>query len=761
MSQANNHGAANAITSTTSDQLSVDSKGGLRSSRFDDIYYNAKAGAEESRYVFLEGNHLTERWQALFTAPPELPHNRYFVIGETGFGTGLNFFSACELWQQQYYSHANLTADDSDKQTRHTLYFYSTELYPLSLAAMEKALAHYNPLPHWSAQLLTQYPDAIGGEYLLHFTIDDHCDIKLVLLFGESETALSSLERYAVKSLERNPINSLDPDHFKNAGLKVDAWFLDGFTPSRNPSIWNSELFNLIANLSHSRTTVASFTVARPVRDELNRVGFKITKRKGFGTKREMLMADVAPMFGLRDSASNHQKANVHLLAHSMCYFRSIEPPAEKEKTALVIGSGIAGCSIAYQLASRGYQVTLCDQSETLATGASGNDQAVLYARTAKQRAVLADFHEASFSYAKQFYAQLDNKRSTTNHQYNPTGMLKLGEQLEQSLINLNGEMSSRRNVTAIEASDLAGLAIKQNAIYYPQAGQISPRVLCNQLASHPNIQQVFDCKIISLSNTPKSSNNKNKTPKRWQADSESGGTFFSDNVVICNAEAAKHFSQTQWLPLKSIRGQTTELPVSANSQSLKMTVCAKGYITPALHTEGDRVSQTKSCSTHSVGASFNLDDKQLTATLRDHLDNLNHLKACLPSDSPFAKQLTDTIDTALGNGDVNPFNGRVGFRCVSPDYLPMAGAVVDADAFKTTFASLKKNAKQVLTETCPPIPGLFVNAAYGSHGFTTAPLAAEILAAQINGSPVPCSDKLRQSLSPSRFLVRQLIRDQ
>jgi tRNA 5-methylaminomethyl-2-thiouridine biosynthesis bifunctional protein len=163
----------------------------------------------------------------------------------------------------------------------------------------------------------------------------------------------------------------------------------------------------------------------------------------------------------------------------------------------------------------------------------------------------------------------------------------------------------------------------------------------------------------------------------------------------------------------------------------------------------------------HSVGASFNLKDRTPTPTIRDHTTNLTFLQNSLATNSPFATELESTLEKIQLENENDPFAGRVGFRCVSPDYMPLAGPVVERQTFDNAFSALKKNAKRHLTNICPPIPGLFVSTAYGSHGFTAAPLAAEILAAQIDGQPIPCSENIRRSLSPSRFLVRQLIRAQ
>ena len=190
MSLANHN---QAINCTSSQQLSVDDNGGLRSCRFDDIYYYAGQGAEECEHVFLNGNQLEARWQ-------KDSDSKHFVIAETGFGTGLNFLACWDLWRKVY------SEPDSNRASK-TLYFYTTELYPLTRAALEKSIAHYNPYPQLAEALVNQYPDPIGGEYLLSFDSDTQHPVKLIILLGDATECLSRLEHYpADHAIKSEPI---------------------------------------------------------------------------------------------------------------------------------------------------------------------------------------------------------------------------------------------------------------------------------------------------------------------------------------------------------------------------------------------------------------------------------------------------------------------------------------------------------------------------------------------------------------------------
>ncbi|MFA6040569.1 MAG: tRNA (5-methylaminomethyl-2-thiouridine)(34)-methyltransferase MnmD [Methylophilus sp.] len=215
------------------------------SSLYGDVYYstdihNPLQGLEETDYVFLLHNQLAQRWQNL--------SNASFVIAETGFGTGLNFLSACQLWLNK----APATAK---------LHFISVEKHPLTRDELAQAQAMWPSLNLVSNTLLEQYGDLSAG---LHDYILLDGRITLSLLIGDASQMLSQLQ------------------------AQVDAWFLDGFSPAKNPDMWQDSLYMQIARLSKADTTFATFTSAGMVRRGLQAVGFNVKKAAGYGKKREM-----------------------------------------------------------------------------------------------------------------------------------------------------------------------------------------------------------------------------------------------------------------------------------------------------------------------------------------------------------------------------------------------------------------------------------------------------------------------------------------
>ena len=290
------------------------------SKQFDDIYFSMESGIHQSRYVFIDGNNLIERWSAL----KEYEH---FSIGETGFGTGLNFLLTWSLWEKYAPKSASL-------------HFISSEKYPLKLEDLERALSNWPELELYKSELIKQYPNLTPGNHHLHF-----CEgkIKLSLLLGDS------LERFEQLLLCGDSLIE-----YERRNAFINAWFLDGFAPKKNELMWSKSLIQVIAMLSKIGSTVATYTVAAPVKSFLDEFGFKVVKRKGYGIKRHMLTATLeeTPFSRIRNRSTPWHINNPHNY---------------KEKSVLILGAGLAGCFAAYSLAQRGWKVTILEKETKIA----------------------------------------------------------------------------------------------------------------------------------------------------------------------------------------------------------------------------------------------------------------------------------------------------------------------------------------------------------------------------------------------------------
>ena len=294
---------------------------------FDDIYYSDDNGLAESYYVFYQQNNIDTRLQSHDQA--------HFVIAETGFGTGLNFLNTC----QHFTDH--LARQQVQKQLNYgvkRLHFIAFEKHPLSVSDLSKILTAWPELNLLSEQLISQYPINLAGCHRLEF---NNGTIVLDLYFGDA------LESIKTMSYPRSGI--------------VDAWFLDGFAPSKNPDMWQQSLFNAMVNISKVGATLATFTAAGFVRRGLSDAGFTMQKVKGFAHKRSMLIGTLKHTNDTQSAPS---------------YFNHDVSPLSN---VAVIGGGIASSCILYSLAKRGISSQLFCQDAAPAMGASHNVQGAVY----------------------------------------------------------------------------------------------------------------------------------------------------------------------------------------------------------------------------------------------------------------------------------------------------------------------------------------------------------------------------------------------
>lgn len=663
-----------------------DAEGQPLSSSFGDVYFSKANGLEETRHVFLQHNQLPERWT-------QLADGSHFVIGETGFGSGLNFLAAWELWLSKTPANAQL-------------HFVTVEKFPLRRADLLQALALWPSLKPLADQLINAYPCFIGqGFHRLGF-MDGR--VKLTLIIDDAAAGFGHL---------------LATDHplFSHLGPHVDAWFLDGFAPSKNPQMWSDQLFDAIGRLSKPGTTAATFSAAGIVKNGLRRAGFAIEKVAGFGRKRDMVKA----------SFTDHKAQAVADAINSVRRYSAYTAPwaidsdyqVPADKTVLIIGGGLSGCHSARALAERGWKVTLLDRQGALAQEGSGNPQGALYAKLSPKDEAQAAFNLSALQYALAFYRplwpEIGDNCGLLQIAHNPNEA-NLHELLREKF---GGASELVRFVSAQQASELAGTRLNDGGLYFPGAGWIDPRRLCNWLVDRSNIEVRLNAEVSQL----------RQSSQGWQVLLADGTELESTILVVASAGEAGKLSQLGHLPLRLIRGQVTYIPQTAQSPRLRTVVCAEGYIAPAQH------------GIFCTGATFHPKDPDRTLRAADHQTNLDNLRTHLPDFS--------TCDSA-------DLQGRVSYRCSLPDYLPLVGPAPALNPMLERFAMMRKNARAGFTQGGAYLPGLFVNLGQGARGLAYTPLCAELLAAQINNEPWPLPRELGNALNPARFLIRDLMRN-
>ncbi|MGH8419791.1 MAG: bifunctional tRNA (5-methylaminomethyl-2-thiouridine)(34)-methyltransferase MnmD/FAD-dependent 5-carboxymethylaminomethyl-2-thiouridine(34) oxidoreductase MnmC [Pseudomonas sp.] len=649
-------------------QLDWDENGNPISRAFADVYFSNESGLAETRHVFLTQNELHERFSAL-SADGRL------IIGETGFGTGLNFLCAWQLFEACAKPGARLQ-------------FVSVEKFPLSRDDLERALNLWPELQPLANQLLAQYVAIHEGFQRLVF---DSGRVTLTLLIGDALEMLPQLDG------------------------QIDAWFLDGFAPSKNPEMWTPELFAELARLAAPDSTIGTFTSTGWVRRALNAAGFKMKRVPGIGHKWEVLKGAFVgwPVDVPAPTAAKPWFARPRLLAG--------------ERKALVIGAGLAGCATAASLAARGWQVSLLERHAALAQEASGNPQGVLYLKLSAHGTALSQLILSGFGHTRRLLERLER-----GVDWDDCGVLQLAfddkeaERQAQLARAFSPELLHVLDQTEAEAK--AGVALRSGGLFYPEGGWVHPPALCRHQASRANIRLLAHNDVVEL----------RREGDVWQAWNGERLLDCAPVVVLAGAAEIKRFPAAADLPLKRIRGQITKLPETEGSQSLRTVVCAEGYVAPGRLDE------------HTLGASFDFKSDDLTPTAAEHLGNLELLRE-MSADLTERLQVNDLPGEQL--------QGRAAFRCTSPDYLPIVGPLADREAFLEAYSVLRKDARQIPQTECPWLNGLYINSGHGSRGLITAPLSGELIAAWLDNEPLPLPRSVAEACHPNRFVVRHLIR--
>lgn len=632
-----------------------------RAPAYQDIYFSADSGLAESRHVFLQGNDLPRRlaaWQA----------ERPFVIGETGFGTGRNTLMAWRLFEQ--------TASASAR-----LHILSIEAHPLQADDLQVLWPTDNPLSTYAQRLLALWPPALRGIHRLQLSPR----VTLDLVLDDARNGLTQLD------------------------VGVDAWFLDGFAPARNPAMWSQEIFAQLARASQPGATFATYTCARLVRDNAANAGFIWQKAPGFGRKRDMLRAQLA------QPASRSARSK-------RPWF--IPPEPQPTQRIAIIGAGIAGSTIAQALARRGYHCAVHDPAGGPGR-ASGNAQGALHIRLAADGGPRTRFYLAALAHAQRWLAEVDPEQQLSQ----TCGVLHLAQNDQQTrrhqrcLQQLGLPRQIAHFVDAQTAQALAGAPLAQNVqggLYYPWSGWVEPARLCRRLLAD-------ECISLHAQRV----NQLKRLDQGWQLVHDNGQAWDYDQVILACAEQAATLSN-DLPPLTIARGQLSHLAVAPGTATPECVLCNQGYVMPARQ------------GWLTMGASFVPDNADTSWRREEDRQNLQRLAGLLPE-----------LGRCFSHADA----ARAALRCISHDRLPYVGAVPDAQAWRRDYQALALDARRIPDIAGCYQPGLWASLAHGSHGLVSAPLAAEVLVSRLLAEPMPLPMELVDALQPGRWLIRELIR--
>lgn len=631
---------------------------------YNDVYYSSICGIAEKKLVFIDANRLAQRWSA--------DPNQNFCILEAGFGSGLNFLLCWRLWQQI--------------GGRGRLNYVAIEGYPLHKNDLFTCHAMWPQLTPWAQQLQQQYPLPIKGFHRLLFD-----RLSLTLVQADMATAIKQID------------------------VAPDAIFLDGFTPARNPAMWQSQTLSMLAQLGHVGTTISTYSAARVVKDALTKAGFVVMTQPGYGLKRHRLAGHLpTPPIQPEERLSKP-------------WFERPSRQMPARAKIAIVGAGLSGAATAWSLAERGYQVSLFEQGDRKACGASGNRQAILYANLPDNPTLLGQWHQQGLQHSVRL---LQQTMADTPSGYQLCGVLQLArkkseEQRLKRIVERGFPAAWLYHVDAIGGTLLTGQQVSGEGLFFTNAGWVNSPLWCECLLQHPNIELHCQTRVNRLQ----------PITEGWKLSLQTEThehSITTAAVILANAAAANTLWPDAGLALKAIRGQVSILRQSSQ-QKIQTVVCRQGYIAPAQYGQ------------HWIGASYNLHDTNTDIRATEHQINLDHIAEALPN--------------MVGFDQKSVLGGWASVRAVTPDYMPLVGPVSDQQALQQRFYKLSQDANYCFTGAPRHWAGLYINAGHGSKGLITCPLAAELLASLIANEPLPVSRSLAEALNPARFIIRNLIR--
>ena len=382
-------------------------------------------------------------------------------------------------------------------------------------------------------------------------------------------------------------------------------------------------------------------------------------------------------------------------------------------------------------------KVQVFERASQIATQGSGNPTGMTFTKLSLSNSAQNRFYQGAFLHSCRRIRQLFLEHGVAEGQgWQFNGVVQLPTSakeadVQQQILAANHwpqpwlQQWLQPRLQELDAKDSPQLGdpIPGPGLVLLSGGWLVPKLLCETMLDHPNIQLHLATAVDQLVNTTEG----------WQLD-DCPDRFFA--VVIANGLDCQQFNASHWLPARRVRGQITYVPATAESQKLQHAINYDGYITPAVDGQ------------HTVGATFTPKITSPELLPEDHQWNIKQLQQRLPE-----------LAALTANLEVASLTGRVGFRCQTPDYLPLIGPLPDADYFESEYADLgkgflKRNFPKAIWQ-----PNLFVTSGHGSRGITSAPLAAEIIASYVTGEPQIIDRAVLQAVNPARFLVRDIIR--
>ena len=619
--------------------------------QYRDVYFQNQL-VDEVQHVFIAGNALAERFA-------QLPAHSIFTLAELGFGTGANCLLCLELWKKMrpqasswlhYVSfEAMAFGRESLQEILGTIFKAKPSLHPL----IEDFLAEYptTPIAGCYPLVLPQYKCVV---YLLLGDVASHTDFS----------------------------------------FHANAWLLDGFAPRHNADLWG-QVAEILATKSAAGATVASFSVARVLKDALRQAGFQWQLKPGFGKKKQMLMGCL-PLENERSKCGNpavgghsgltriNKKLDSCFRRNDGACFETLSQeknkPSNPQKIT-IIGGGLSACWQAYFLTLLGHRVQIIAPS--IADEASGVPWASLYPRFFNAHTEFNAFYLQAYFFAYQWLVKLGFS-SGTFYDFSPA-QFQHKQQAIQALAEQSCGNLRLGNCAGIESA----LAMQSIAL--------CPKELC--------------LKLLALSNPEHITSSVQKLESHesaWQLSLEGGRQLEAEKLVVCTSYKTPLLLERLENQVFPLAGQSTKFASSSFANwSEEQNILA-------LHAEKSILPVEAGAW---VQASYRPQSADKSFCKKEEWANrqafLQVARQVLPQDLQENLNKTQAVESF------------VGVRCSSKDHLPLVGELE---------------------------AGLYTNLAHASRGLCTIPLCSLAVACAISGLPPVFSRVVGELLRPGRF---------
>ncbi|MDT3319989.1 FAD-dependent 5-carboxymethylaminomethyl-2-thiouridine(34) oxidoreductase MnmC [Shewanella sp. SP1S2-4] len=629
---------------------------------------------------------------------------KLLILGQIGLGNGLELLA---WWR----AHSHL----SQRLLLKVFEPNPINAYELKLLWDQSACLTKEPeLEPLTQRLLHAEPAAIIGCQRLifddgRFTIDLH--------FGDIQSQLSSLIHSPLHPVQ----HWLVLPHLQNGLNQQNHWQMAKLSDD-SATIATIELSESSESSGLNETTINRFQAC----------GFEVSD------------------FTCAEIQTNHQPDAIllherHVLRQQDAKAYAFNPMAAilssaTQSSIAIIGGGLASAHLALSLAERGQGAQVFCKDAELGQGASGNRQGAIYPLLTPENDELSRFFQQAFLFSRRRVQALTSapagNQTPISHDF--CGVLQTAHD-ERSQLRLDKIIQGQPwpseiayAVDAEQANAIAKINLDKPGFFYPLGGWVCPFEYAE--AAIQKARQLADVSV-SL-NTDILAIERQSDGWVLLTEKERFGPFAQ--LVLANGAELTQFDASNKLQISPFRGQVSHVPAQFQLSQLATVLCANGYLTPSHQ------------GLHCLGASYVKEPKHLDFCPQEQQENLAKMHESYPNQS------------WLKDIDMSGNNARVGVRMVTRDHFPMMGCAPDVAKILEDYEQhqLTKESRHYWQTTPAPVhQGLYILGGLGSRGLSSGPLAAECLAAQLCGEPIPLDKATLCKLNPNRMWLRKLLK--